>query len=170
MKLRLYVAFLALTIVAIVFLRWNYRITSNRVELAQPAHLPALPSPTEESLGGASSARLAPDERGGGAAPTTPVTIQTEMETVKFFLRDFRASLGENPVGNNAEITKALLGANRTKTQFVVPGDPHVNAAGEFCDPWGTPYFFHALSAREMEIRSAGPDKRMWTADDIVLR
>jgi len=35
-------------------------------------------------------------------------------------------------------------------------------------DPWGTPYFFHQLSGKEMEIHSAGPDKMMWTADDLV--
>ena len=36
-------------------------------------------------------------------------------------------------------------------------------------DPWGTPYFFHQLSSTEMEIRSAGPDKRLWTDDDVVV-
>jgi len=37
-------------------------------------------------------------------------------------------------------------------------------------DAWGTPYFFHQLAAMEMEIRSAGPDKVMWTADDLVIK
>jgi hypothetical protein len=92
------------------------------------------------------------------------------MESVKFFIRDYRAALGGNPVGNNAEITKALMGGNRSMTKFVMPGDSRVNDKGELVDPWSTPYFFHALSAKEMEIHSAGPDKRMWTGDDIVLR
>jgi len=35
-------------------------------------------------------------------------------------------------------------------------------------DAWGTPFFFHQLSGHEMEIHSAGPDKIMWTADDLV--
>ena len=34
-------------------------------------------------------------------------------------LRDYRAALGENPVGTNSEITKALLGANARKARFV---------------------------------------------------
>ena len=45
-----------------------------------------------------------------------------------------------------------------------------LNAAGELVDPWGTPYFFHQLSATEMEIHSAGPDKVMWTRDDLVIK
>ena len=34
-------------------------------------------------------------------------------------LRDYRAALGENPVGTNSEITKALLGANSRKARFI---------------------------------------------------
>jgi hypothetical protein len=45
-----------------------------------------------------------------------------------------------------------------------------VNEKKELCDNWGTPYFFHQLSASVMEIRSAGEDKTLWTADDIVER
>ena len=45
-----------------------------------------------------------------------------------------------------------------------------VNENGEMVDPWGTPYFFHQLSGHEMEIHSAGPDKIMWTFDDLVAR
>ena len=37
-------------------------------------------------------------------------------------------------------------------------------------DRWGAPYFFHQLSKNEMEIRSAGPDKAMWTNDDVVMK
>ena len=92
------------------------------------------------------------------------------MESVKFVVRDFRAALRENPVGNNAEITKALMGANRGKAKFLEGVSARLNDKGELVDHWGTPYFFHQISAREMEIRSAGPDKRMWTEDDIVIR
>ena len=102
-------------------------------------------------------------------AAATP-EVQTEIDNVKLLIRDYRLALGENPVGSNAEITKALLGANAKKTKFVVPGDARLNDKGELVDPWRTPYFFHQLSAREMEIRSAGPDRRLWTDDDIVLR
>ena len=41
---------------------------------------------------------------------------------------------------------------------------------GELVDAWGTPYFFHQISGSEMEIHSAGPDKIMWTSDDLVVK
>src|ERR1041384_810127 len=93
--------------------------------------------------------------------PTSDAAAGTEaeMEPVKFVVRDFRAALGENPVGNNAEITKALMGANRKKTRLLDTAAVRLNDKGELVDHWDTPYFFHQISAQEMEIRSAGPDK-----------
>lgn len=80
--------------------------------------------------------------------------------------RDYRSALGENPVGTNAEITKTLTGDNLKQLQLSVPAGSQLNGNGEMIDRWGTPYFFHQLSAKQMEIRSAGPDRQMWTADD----
>jgi hypothetical protein len=42
--------------------------------------------------------------------------------------------------------------------------------ASDLVDQWGTPYFFHQLSASEMEVHCAGPDKMMWTSDDLVVK
>ncbi|PWU14140.1 MAG: hypothetical protein C5B50_17870 [Verrucomicrobia bacterium] len=78
---------------------------------------------------------------------------------------------GGNPVGTNQEITQALNGDNPKQINFLNPdAGMRVNALGELIDAWGTPYFFHQLSATEMEIRSAGPDKVMWTGDDLVTK
>jgi len=69
------------------------------------------------------------------------------------------------------EITAALNGGNPKQTQFTREDyGMSMNARGELIDPWGTPYFFHQLSGTEMEIRSAGPDRIMWTADDLVIK
>ena len=108
------------------------------------------------------------------AAPPPPVTaesaaspdIRTDLEEVLTALRDFRNNLGGNPVGTNAEITKTLLGDNLKQIKVPIPTGSRVNARGELCDRWGTPYFFHQLSRDKMEVRSAGPDRQMWTADD----
>jgi hypothetical protein len=51
-----------------------------------------------------------------------------------------------------------------------LPAGNKVNEAGELTDRWGTAYFFHQLSSREMEIRSAGPDRKMWTEDDQQVK
>jgi len=90
------------------------------------------------------------------------------MRTV---FRQYCARLGGNPVGNNAEITAALNGGNPRKVVFINPEDGlRINYRGELVDNWGTPFFFHQISRTEMEIRSAGPDRKMWTADDLAIK
>ena len=74
-----------------------------------------------------------------------------------------------NPVGTNAEITAALIGQNPLRLAFVSPKHPSINSAGELCDRWGTPFFFHQLSGFRMEIHSAGPDRKRGTPDDAVI-
>ena len=78
---------------------------------------------------------------------------------------------GGNPVGTNPEITAALTGKNPKHINFLTdePGST-VNQNGELVDRWVRPIFFHQLSATDMEIHSAGPDKVMWTSDDLVTQ
>ena len=93
----------------------------------------------------------------------------TGLLAVKGMLRDYRAMMGENPIGNNAEIAKALLGGNSRGVQFS-NSQMKLDKDGQLVDRWNHPYFFHQLSQTEMEIRSAGPDGIMWTGDDEVSR
>ena len=97
-------------------------------------------------------------------------TIRRELEILDEVLAAWQTNFPHegNPVGENAEITAALAGENKLRFAFVAPHHPAINARGELCDRWGTPFFFHALSGTQMEIRSAGPDKKMWTGDDVV--
>lgn len=102
----------------------------------------------------------------------SPATdIRADLRVVLDVIDAFRTNFPKegNPVGTNAEITAALSGRNRLRLALIPPGHPAINPAGELCDRWGTPFFFHAESATRMEIRSAGPDRRTWTADDIVM-
>jgi hypothetical protein len=73
-----------------------------------------------------------------------------------------------NPVGENAEITAALMGNNRLELALIPKSHPAVNADGELCDRWGTPFRFHQISGTKMEIRSAGPDRKFATEDDAL--
>ena len=107
--------------------------------------------------------------------PVTPELSAEDIEKVSYAtenleltLRDFGAALGGNPVGTNAEITAALLGDNARQMKLELPAGSSLNASGELCDPWGTPWFFHQLSAKKTELRSAGPDKQLYTQDDFV--
>ena len=79
----------------------------------------------------------------------------------------YRFAYKENPVGvENFEITEQLLGKNPKKIIFIDADNPALRG-NELMDPWNTPYFFHPLSGQVMEIHSAGPDKTLWTEDDI---
>ena len=84
-------------------------------------------------------------------------------------LRDYRLAFHQNPVGNNKEITRTLSGKNSRGVRYLA-ADAHINDNGQLTDRWDQPVFFHQISAAIMEVRSAGPDRVMWTADDEVLR
>jgi hypothetical protein len=122
-----------------------------------------------------------PPENSGavGIAPAgPPSSLQftnfapaTVLENVRRAIRQYGDMFGGNPVGNNAEITAALVGDNPRHINFIqAEAGMRLNENGEMVDPWGTPYFFHQLSGHDMEIRSAGKDRKMWTFDDLVKR
>ncbi len=123
---------------------------------------------------------------GQGTAPTADASVrrsgppsplqftnlppETVLENMRRAINEYGTLFGGNPVGNNAEITAALKGGNPRQINLI-DGKPglRLNDQGELIDPWGTPYFFHQLSGNDTEIRSAGPDKTMWTDDDLVV-
>ena len=102
-------------------------------------------------------------------APQT--TIAADLSIVLELVTAFRTNFPRegNPVGSNAEITATLSGRNALRFAFIAPDHPAINRAGELCDRYGTPFFFHAESGMRMTIQSAGPDQRLHTADDVVL-
>ena len=91
-----------------------------------------------------------------------------DFDKIGLMFRDYRTLTGENPVGTNAEIMKALAGDNPKGAKFGPPEGQQLNAGGELIDRWGTPYFFHQLTSDRMEIRSAGPDRILWNEDDLT--
>jgi hypothetical protein len=113
--------------------------------------------------------------RAGSSVPAPNVGPKPPQEAVvqnlRRAVRQYGQMFGGDPVGNNQEITAELTGKNPKQINFLTGQDGMtVNQNGELVDQWGTPYFFHQLSATDMEVRSAGPDQRMWTSDDIVTR
>jgi hypothetical protein len=95
----------------------------------------------------------------------------TVLGNMRIAVNQYGSRFGGNPVGTNPEITKALNGDNPKQVKFISEeAGLRINGKGELVDSWGTAFFFHQLSGTEMEIRSAGPDKAMWTADDLVTR
>jgi len=107
-----------------------------------------------------------------GADTNEPPTLppQTVLDKARVTIHNYHAAFGENPVGTNPEIAAALQGKNPKQINFLAESGLRLNGKGEIVDGYGTPVFFHQISGNEMEIRSAGPDKVMWTADDMVTR
>jgi hypothetical protein len=91
-----------------------------------------------------------------------------DFDKIALMLRDYRTITGENPTGTNAEVMKAIIGGNPRGAILGPPEGQSLNGDGELIDRWGTPYFFHHLTRDLMEIRSAGPDRRMWNEDDVT--
>ncbi len=107
----------------------------------------------------------------GQAEPLEVTNLPPEIaiENMSRAIHQYGEMFGGNPVGTNPEFTKQLTGDNPKHINFISPeSGMRVNDNGELVDPWGTPYFFHQISGSDTEIRSAGPDKIMYTADDIV--
>ena len=79
------------------------------------------------------------------------------------------ANQGYYPTGSNLDVTNALLGQNYQKVAFLPASHPRVSEQGQLIDQWGTPYDFHFESSTQVSIRSGGPDKEVYTDDDIIL-
>lgn len=73
-------------------------------------------------------------------------------------------------LGANEEFAAALRGRNRHRLRFVREDHPCFNNLGQLVDRWQSPLFFHALDASRIDIRSAGPDRVLWTDDDLHRR
>jgi hypothetical protein len=127
-------------------------------------------SPVEVVAGTAAQIATAP---AGPATQPQLVTLapQTAVENMSRMIKQYGQMFGGNPVGNNAEFAKQLGGDNPKHINFInSEAGMRLDGNGQLVDPWGTPYFFHQISGSDTEVRSAGPDKVMYTADDIVVQ
>ena len=164
--------FAAVALLGLIWLSWPSapaiadRSVSTRVP--PPPPLPHSPSTPQES-GDAQTATTRSTLADELNAPSGG--IHADLKIVSILIDTFRSNFpgSGNPTGTNAEITASLLGRNRLRLSILPADHPALNAAGELCDRWGTPFFFHAESGIRMDVRSAGPDRKHWTADDIVL-
>lgn len=93
---------------------------------------------------------------------------ERDLEILSEFIRTYSKAAGGNPIGDNADITAALTGAGGRQAKVFPPGHRTIHD-GQLIDRWGTPYWFHPNSGQQMEIRSAGPDRQLFTEDDVVL-
>ena len=117
------------------------------------------------------AAQIATPPAGPPAAlEITNMPAETAIENMSRAIQQYGQMFGGNPVGTNPEFARELGGDNPKHINFIsVDSGMRLDADGELVDPWGTPYFFHQISGDDTEVRSAGPDRVMYTSDDIVI-
>jgi hypothetical protein len=160
-----------LLIVLVALVAWMFTaLDSEELQKAAAARKDSSQAQASNSAGVASERPLlvAPEIR-EAAAPLNADSSdsQGDLRTLESLLTIYRRIYPGNPVGENADITEALLGKNEKGLVAIPPDHPAIRE-GKIVDRWGTPYWFHPISGNVMEIRSAGPDKELFTGDDIV--
>jgi hypothetical protein len=83
-----------------------------------------------------------------------------------FLLIDKQAT--DRPLSANAEWSAALRGKRPGTEPWLSDHSPVLDSEQRLIDRWQTPLFFHALGNKQWEIRSAGPDRTLWTDDDLL--
>jgi hypothetical protein len=83
-----------------------------------------------------------------------------------FFVINKQAS--QLPLSANEEWAAALSGKRSGIEQWISEKSPALDSKGHLIDRWGTPLHFHSLGGKVWKIRSAGPDRKQWTADDLL--
>lgn len=158
-----------IAVVVLLVLGWRYLSRTSPPTDGSPA-VPTRPK-TEDPRPQTASARASERSTLADALNAPGSDIQRDLRLVLEITETFRSNFPQtgNPVGNNAEMTAALTGKNPLGLSLIPADHPAINRAGELCDRWGTPFFFHAESGTRMEVRSAGPDRKLWSEDDVVL-
>ena len=157
------------------------------VEPAPDAPVPARPAPPPTTY------ERHPDQpvrSGTDAPPTVPAepvelpsmvalaeslndpdaTVEEDLEVVEGLLQHFQRTMKSAPFGGlNEEIVASLRGRNARKFIYIAEGNAKLNEKGELVDRFGTPYFFHPVSEKLIQVRSAGPDRKLFTDDDVWL-
>lgn len=92
-----------------------------------------------------------------------------ELTTLHRFFELYRERFGSYPTGeSNAQYMNALRGNNPGRWGIFPTANSRLTEAGTLLDPWGTPYIFHSQGSQQLEIRSAGPDRDLYTDDDLL--
>jgi hypothetical protein len=131
------------------------------------------PSPAPTPARAAVEAPVADAEFSGHpdalAFGTDAIAPEREVAVLFDFLHAYRREFGAFPTGNeNAHFLNALAGANPGQMVIFPIDHPRVSPDGELLDAWGRPFHFHAIDRHHLEVRSAGPDRELFTDDDII--
>lgn len=135
-----------------------------------PLSTPPSPNPAPPPSPAAKSATRGDDPAALLNQPGTPPEqdLAILQDLIQRYLTAMQRRAGP-PLGDDADLVRILTGRNALRLQLLSPDHPAISPEGRLLDRWGTPYHVHALSAQSFEFRSAGPDKRLFTQDDLAL-
>lgn len=130
-----------------------------------PAAAAASPGTTPGSNSRTAGSPLAAELNAQSGSPERDVQVLHEM--LRQYLRLLHSRQGL-PIGNDTDLLRALTGHNPMKLVILPPDHSAVGADRRLRDRWGTPYAIHPRGNSAYEIRSAGPDRKLFTADDLA--
>lgn len=159
-----FVVVAALIAVALFLLNWE---PTHPGEPPAAAHSREAP-PERRAPDDVPELTLLPVAESAASLNSSDNTPGDDISILALMVSDYGKILGGNPVGENDEITAALMGKNPKRLGFLPQDGQFLDSSGRLIDRWGTPYFFHALSGSKMEIISAGVDRKHHTEDDIT--
>ena len=105
--------------------------------------------------------------RGYATAASTP---ENDLKLMAQLMDNFTLlikSSAKLSMSANEDWAAAFRGLNPARERFLPDDHIALNAQHQLLDRWQTPLFFHALGNHRFDLRSAGPDKKMWTGDDL---
>lgn len=105
--------------------------------------------------------------RGYGEPGSKPENDLTLMARLMDNFQLLGKAAANRPLSANEDWADALRGRNPTHERFLSDSHRAFNTNHQLVDRWGTPLFVHALGGGRFELRSAGPDRQFWTADDL---
>jgi hypothetical protein len=149
--------------------------TSGRVSpVATTAGFPEATAPPSKEPDDPSADRA--DPRRAGSPLAAELNAPTgnaahDVETLHALLRQYLRHLHQQqglPIGNDTDLARALTGHNPMHLIVIPANHPAITSDGHLRDRWGTPYFIHPRGNDAFEIRSAGPDRKLFTMDDVV--
>jgi hypothetical protein len=74
---------------------------------------------------------------------------------------------GGRGIAFNEDLVPALTDRDALG-EVALPADHPAIREGRLIDRWGTPWQVHPLAGDLVQLRSAGPDRRLYTTDDLV--
>lgn len=143
-------------------------------DLVAAEPLPAVAPATKEPHGPPPTYRSDPRSAGSPlAVELNAVTgdVTHDVETLHALLQQYLRHLHRRqglPIGNDSDLARALTGHNPMHLVVIPPNHPAITSDGHLRDRWGTPYFIHPRGNNAFEIRSAGPDRKLFTNDDAI--